>query len=71
MDPTSRFRELVQGPDSLLALDEAALLIAAHAKPDLDVPAELAVLDALAADIPGRSLDGWRRHLFVDLGFSG
>ena len=54
-----------------MALDEAALLIAAHAQPDLDVTAELAVLDTLAAGIPDGTLDGWRRHLFVDLGFSG
>ncbi len=71
MDPTTRFTELVQGPEDELALDEAALLIAAHAQPDLDVGAELAVLDELAAGIPEPSLEGWRRHLFVDLGFSG
>ncbi|MGH9264742.1 MAG: SirB1 family protein [Acidimicrobiales bacterium] len=71
MDPTIRFTELVQGPEEDLPLDEAALLIAAHAQPDLDVDAELAVLDGLAAGVPERTLDGWRRHLFVDLGFSG
>ena len=71
MDPTARFTELVQGPEDELALDEAALLIAAHAQPDLEVEAELAVLDGLAAGVPERTLDGWRRHLFVDLGFSG
>ena len=71
MDPTTRFTELVQGPEDELALDEPALLIAAHAQPDLDVDAELAVLDGLAAGIPERTLESWRRHLFVDLGFSG
>jgi regulator of sirC expression with transglutaminase-like and TPR domain len=71
MDPTIRFTELVKGPEDELPLDEAALLIAAHAQPGLDVDAELAVLDGLAAGIPERTLDGWRRHLFVDLGFSG
>jgi regulator of sirC expression with transglutaminase-like and TPR domain len=71
MDPTARFSELVQGPEDELMLDEAALLIAAHAQPDLDVEAELAVLDGLAAGVADRSLEGWRRHLFVDLGFSG
>jgi regulator of sirC expression with transglutaminase-like and TPR domain len=71
MDPTSRFTELVQGPEDALALDEAALLIAAHAHPGLDVAGELAKLDALAAGVGDRSLDGWRRHLFVELGFSG
>ncbi len=71
MDPSARFRELVTGPEDELALDEAALLIAAHAQPGLDVAAELRLLDRLAFSIPERTLDGWRRHLFVDLGFSG
>ena len=71
MDPTIRFATLVQGPPEELALDEAALLIAAHARPSLDVAAELRLLDRLAAGIGDRTLDEWRRHLFVDLGFSG
>jgi len=71
MDPTTRFTELVAGPEDGLALDEAALLIAAHAKPDLDVAAELKLLDRLAAGIPDRTLDEWRRHLFIELGYSG
>jgi regulator of sirC expression with transglutaminase-like and TPR domain len=71
MDPTTRFTELVQGPPDRLALDEAALLIAAHARPGLDVAAELKLLDRLAAGIPAGDLHEWRRHLFVDLGFSG
>ena len=71
MDTTTRFAELVQGPPERLALDEAALLIAAHARPELDVAAELKLLDRLAAGIPAGDLHEWRRHLFVDLGFSG
>lgn len=71
MDPTTRFTELVQGPPDRLALDEAALLIAAHARPGLDVAVELKLLDRLAAGIPAGDLHEWRRHLFVDLGFSG
>ena len=71
MDLTARFAELVQGPDSELNLDEAALLIAAHAQPDLDIGAEIQALDELAAGCPEPTLDGWRRHLFVDLGFTG
>jgi hypothetical protein len=47
-DPTVRFAELVQGPEEELPLDEAALLIAAHAYPDLDVGFELQLLDGLA-----------------------
>lgn len=71
MDPTSRFAELVRRPEDRLPLDEAALLIAAHAHPGLDVDVELQALDVLAAGITEPTLDGWRRHLFVDLGFSG
>jgi regulator of sirC expression with transglutaminase-like and TPR domain len=71
VDPTARFAELVQGPEDELALDEAALLIAAHAHPDLDIDAELRALDELAAGCPDATLEGWRRHLFVDLGFTG
>jgi len=71
MDPTTRFTELVQGPEDELPLDEAALLIAAHAQRDMDVDAELAALDGLALGITPRTLDRWRTHLFEDLGFSG
>ena len=68
---SARFTELVTGPEDDLALDEAALLIAAHGQPGLEVAAELRVLDRLASTIPDRTLDGWRRHLFVELGYSG
>jgi len=66
-----RFAELVQGPEGELALDEAALLVAAHAYPDLDVAGELERLDEIAEGCPARSLDGWRDHLFDELGFTG
>lgn len=71
MDPTARFTELVQGPDADLRLDEAALLIAAHAHPALDVAAALDLLDELAAGIRGPTVEAWRRHVFHNLGFSG
>lgn len=67
-DATSRFLALVQGDDP--PLDEGALLIAAHAYPDLDVDAELKVLDDLAAGCPD-DLAGLRRYLFDELGFHG
>jgi regulator of sirC expression with transglutaminase-like and TPR domain len=70
-EPTARFAELVQRPDADLPLDEAALLIAAHAYPDLDVAAELAALDELAAGCPEPTFEGWRRYLFEELGYSG
>jgi len=71
MDPTSRFGDLVRGAEDDLPLDEAALLIAAHAHPGLDIAEELRALDDVAAGITDPTLDGWRRHLFVELGFSG
>lgn len=58
-------------PEGSWPLDEALLLVAAHARPDLDVQQELARLDALAAGVEDPSFDGLRRHLFVDLGFTG
>lgn len=71
MDPTARFRRLVEGPDESVRLDEGALLIAAHAYPGLDVDAELRRLDAVAAGVPAPTLDGVRAHLFGTLGFRG
>ncbi len=71
MGPTARFTELVQGPEDELVLDEAALLIAAHAYPDLDVARELGRLDDLADRCPEPTLEGWRQYLFVDVGFTG
>src|SRR5947209_12517593 len=70
-DPTARFAELVQRPEEELPLDEGALLIAAHANPELDVEFELALLDDLAERCPAPTLDALRQHLFVDLGFTG
>lgn len=71
MDPTARFRRLVEGPDESMRLDEGALLIAAHAYPGLDVDAEIARLDALAAGVSEPTLEGVRAHLFEVLGFRG
>jgi hypothetical protein len=71
VDVTERFRALVHGPEVSLPLDEAALLIAAHAEPGLDLDAELARLDELAAGVANPTLDGLRRHLFGELGFRG
>lgn len=71
MDPTGRFVALMQVPEPALPLDEAALLIAAHAHPGMDVDAQLARLDELAAGVPAPTLDGLRQHLFRDLAFTG
>lgn len=66
-----RFAELVARPDGVIPLDEAALLIAAHAHPGLDVGAQLGRLDELSAACPEPTLEGLRRHLFDDVGFTG
>ncbi len=70
-DPTVRFAELVARRDRTLPLDEALLLIAAHADPAVDVAAEQARLDELAAGVAEPTIDGLHAHLFVVLGFSG
>ena len=63
-DVTERFAALVGGPEDGLPLDEAALLIAAHAYPDLDIAAELALLDGLAQRCVAPTLDALLNHLF-------
>jgi regulator of sirC expression with transglutaminase-like and TPR domain len=69
--PTAAFAQLVQGPEDQIALDEGALLIAATARPSVDVPAALAHLDELAARCPAPTLDGLRHQLYVVEGFRG
>lgn len=71
MDPTTRFAEVMGLVEEALPLDEAVLLIAAHARPDLDVAGEQDRLDRLAAGVPAPTPDALRRHLFIDLGFTG
>jgi regulator of sirC expression with transglutaminase-like and TPR domain len=70
-DVTERFAELVSRPEGDIPVDEAALLIAAHNYPDLDVAAQLGRLDDLGDRCPAPTVDALRRHLFDDLGFSG
>ena len=70
-DALARFAALVAGPDDALPLDEAMLLVAAQAHPELDVARELARLDELAAGVDDPSLDGVVERLCVELGFTG
>ncbi len=70
-DPTARFAALVGGPPDELPLDEAVLLIAAHARPELDLDAERARLEVLAAGVRAPSVDALRDHLVDELGFAG
>ena len=69
--PSDRFAALVARPDEEIPLDEAALLIAAHARPELDVAGELRRFDELAAGCKEPTLDGLTHYLFDDLGFRG
>lgn len=71
MEATERFAALLGGPELDVELDEAALLIAAHAHPGLDVEAQRRRLDDLAGDCPEATLESLVRHLFVDLAFAG
>ncbi len=70
-DATRRFITLVQGPEERLRLDEAALWLAAHARPDMDVAKELDRLDELAARCTAPTVDALCRLLFSDEGFTG
>jgi regulator of sirC expression with transglutaminase-like and TPR domain len=71
MDATARFAQLVSRPAASVPLDEAALLVAAHAYPGLDVARQVRRLDLLAERCPKPTLDALVTYLFVDLGFAG
>jgi regulator of sirC expression with transglutaminase-like and TPR domain len=70
-DPTARFEALVRRQDRPLPVDEALLLIAAHAHPSLDVSAELARLDEIAALVEEPSVEGVLDVVYERLGFAG
>jgi regulator of sirC expression with transglutaminase-like and TPR domain len=69
--PTDRFLALVRGPEAALPLDEAALLLAAHAEPDLDITGQLVRLDDLAASCSEPTVEGVRTLLFGELALQG
>ena len=68
MDLTERFAALVQCPAHEIALAEAALCIAGHDHA-VDVDANLAAIDALAADVPDP--EQLAAHLFTTDGSAG
>src|SRR5512144_3255283 len=70
VDITERFVAVVQQPDDEIALDEAALLIAAHDHP-VDVDEQLRALDALATEIGDVDAPALAYELFVARGFAG
>lgn len=71
VDTAARFREIARLDEATVPLDEAALLIAAQARPTLDVSDEMRRLDEIADGCRAPTLDALVQHLFVDLGFRG
>ena len=55
-DPRDRFTAVIELPDRQISLAEAALWVAAEEYPELDVPAYLARLDAMAEEVRPRVL---------------
>jgi regulator of sirC expression with transglutaminase-like and TPR domain len=71
MDATARFIELVSGSEAEMRLDEACLLVAAHAHPGLVVADQLAKLDDLAGRVAEPDVDAVVDLLFKREGFKG
>jgi regulator of sirC expression with transglutaminase-like and TPR domain len=71
VEATERFAALVTSREPDLPLDEAALLIAAHAHPGLDVAARLRELDDLAREAGASDADALAHFLFRERGFTG
>jgi regulator of sirC expression with transglutaminase-like and TPR domain len=71
VDALGRFTEIVRGPETAVPLDEAVLLVAADAHPDLDLVARRRELDALAAEAPSDDPDAIAGVLFRQRGFRG
>lgn len=76
VEATERFLELCRAPEPTVAVEELALLVAAHATPGLDVGAQLSRLDDLAGSCPTGSTGAVGvadlvDHLFVRHGFTG
>lgn len=76
---TERLTQIISGPDSDIPLTEAALLVASHQYPDLDLEHWLGRIDALAgnlrqridpaANVPSR-IAALNQYLFDELGFA-
>jgi regulator of sirC expression with transglutaminase-like and TPR domain len=68
---SERFIAIVQRAEDDLPLDKAALLLAAHAEPDLDIGVQLARLDHLAARVEQPTAAGVTELLFEEVGLRG
>ena len=80
MHAEQRWKQIVAAPEEEIDLAEAALVVAAHEYPGLDVLAYLAKLDELGATLkrrlrgdigPTETLIALNRYLFDELGFRG
>src|ERR1700722_19558482 len=71
VDAAARWAELLQRPEEDLPLDEAALVIAAHADPAMDVEAQLVRLDDVAAEVGRPDTERLCQVLFGQLGLRG
>jgi regulator of sirC expression with transglutaminase-like and TPR domain len=69
--PTQRFVSAISVPEPEVPLDEAALLIAAHADPAMDVGVQLARLDAVAERVPLATAESVAALLFDEIGLRG
>ena len=74
-----RLQQLVSGPEESIDLAEAALLIATHAYPDLDIAQQLARIEELARTLdsriqrqsgPSQRIAALNEYLFAELGFA-
>jgi len=70
-DTAARFAALVSRQDRPLPVDEALLLVAVALDPTVDVAAEQARLDDLAAGVEEPTVDALCHHLFTTMGFTG
>jgi len=71
MEHLSRWRDLMSRDEGDIPLDEAALLIAAHADPALHVPSQLDRLDEIAARLGPADIDAVCHLVFETLGIRG
>jgi len=76
---SERLQQMLSGPEEAIDVAEAALLIATHAYPDLDVAHHLARIEALAKTLesriqpdsgPSQRILALNQYLFAELGFS-
>ena len=76
---SERLRQVLSGPEEAIDLAEAALLIATHAYPDLDVAHCLARIEALAKTLesriqpdssPSQRILALNQYMFGELGFA-